>query len=199
MPDWLAERRGEVAADRILDAAEKLFTQHDPASVGMNEIARAAGCSRATLYRYFDNREALRTAYVHRETYRLSRELMKQTGSIDDPRERLIASIIATLRMVRESPAMSSWFGSTRLPIGGELAGQSEVITALAAGFLNSLGHSLGLEDPATVERRARWTVRVIISLLMFPGHDEPDERAMIEEFLVPTVAPANLPNSTRG
>jgi AcrR family transcriptional regulator len=195
MPDWLAERRGEVAADRILDAAEKLFTQHDPASIGMNEIARAAGCSRATLYRYFDNREALRTAYVHRETYRLSRELMKRTGSIDDPRERLIASIVATLRMVRESPAMSSWFGSTRLPIGGELAGQSEVITALAAGFLNSLGP----DDPATVERRARWAVRVIISLLMFPGHDEADERATIEEFLVPMVAPVNLPSSPRG
>jgi AcrR family transcriptional regulator len=192
MPDWLAERRGEVAADRILDAAEALFTQHDPASIGMNEIARAAGCSRATLYRYFDNREALRAAYVHRETYRLSRELMKQTGSIDDPRERLIASITATLRMVRESPAMSAWFGSARLPIGGELAGQSEVITALAAGFLKSLGQ----DDPATVERRARWAVRVIISLLMFPGHDDADERAMIEEFVVPIVAPVRAANT---
>jgi AcrR family transcriptional regulator len=191
MPDWLAERRGEVAADRILDAAEQLFTQHDPASIGMNEIARAAGCSRATLYRYFENRESLRTAYVHRETYRLGRELMKQTGGIDDPRERLVASIVATLRMVRESPAMSSWFGSSRLPIGGELAGQSEVITALAAGFLNSLGP----DDPAAVERRARWAVRVVISLLMFPGRDDADERAMIEEFVVPTVAPVRAAN----
>ncbi len=180
-----------MAADRILDAAEELFTQHDPASIGMNEIARAAGCSRATLYRYFENREALRAAYVHRETYRLGRELMKQTGRIDDPHERLIASIIATLRMVRESPAMSSWFGSTRLPIGGELAGQSEVITALAAGFLNSLGP----DDPAAVERRARWAVRVIISLLMFPGRDDADERGMIEEFVVPIVAPVRAAN----
>ncbi|MGO9508816.1 MAG: TetR/AcrR family transcriptional regulator [Mycobacterium sp.] len=191
MSDWLAQRRGEVAADRILDAAEELFTQHDPASIGMNEIARAAGCSRATLYRYFENREALRAAYVHRGTYRLGRELMKQTGRIDDPHERLIASIIATLRMVRESPAMSSWFGSTRLPIGGELAGQSEVITALAAGFLNSLGP----DDPAAVERRARWAVRVIISLLMFPGRDDADERGMIEEFVVPIVAPVRAAN----
>jgi AcrR family transcriptional regulator len=191
MADWLAERRTEAAADRILDAAERLFTEHDPAAIGMNEIARAAGCSRATLYRYFDNREALRAAYVHRETYRLSRELMKQTGSIDDPRERLIASITATLRMVRESPAMSAWFGSTRLPIGGELAGQSEVITALAAGFLNSLGQ----DNPAAVERRARWAVRVIISLLMFPGRDDADERAMIEEFVVPIVAPVSAAN----
>jgi AcrR family transcriptional regulator len=184
--DWLAERRTEVAADRILDAAEQLFTEHDPASIGMNEIARAAGCSRATLYRYFESREALRTAYVHRETHRLGREIIQQIDSIEDPRERLIASITATLRMVRESPALAAWFGSTRLPIGGELAGQSEVITGLAAGFLSSLGP----DDPAVVERRARWAVRVIISLLMFPGQDDADERAMIDEFVVPIVTP---------
>jgi AcrR family transcriptional regulator len=186
--DWLAERRTEVAADRILDAAERLFTQQEPASIGMNEIARAAGCSRATLYRYFESREALRTAYVHRETNRLGREILQLIDTIEDPRERLIASIIATLRMVRESPALAAWFGSTRLPIGGELAGQSEVITALAAGFLGSLGP----DDAVAIERRARWTVRVIISLLMFPGQDEGDERSMIEEFVVPIVTPAN-------
>jgi AcrR family transcriptional regulator len=185
--DWLAGRRTEVAADRILDAAEQLYTARDPASIGMNEIARAAGCSRATLYRYFENRGALRTAYVHRETYRLSREIKRQINGVDDPRERLVASITATLRMVRESPALASWFAITRPPIGGELAGQSEVITALAAAFVNSLGP----EDPAAVERRARWVVRVITSLLTFPGRDEADERAMIEEFVVPIVAPA--------
>jgi AcrR family transcriptional regulator len=189
--DWLAERRTEVAADRILDAAERLYTERDPASIGMNEIARAAGCSRATLYRYFESREALRTAYVHRETRRLGREILQQIERVEDPRERLIASIIATLRMVRENPALAAWFAATRLPIGGELAGQSEVITALAAGFLSSLGP----DDAATVQRRARWAVRVIISLLMFPGHDEADERAMIEEFVVPIVAPVRPAN----
>jgi hypothetical protein len=28
-------------------------------------------------------------------------------------------------------------------------------------------------------------------SLLVFPGHDEADERAMLEEFVVPIVVPA--------
>src|ERR1700759_1472890 len=85
--DWLAERRTEVAADRILDAAEELLTRHDPGSVGMNEIAKASGFSRATLYRYFENREALRTAYVARETHRLSESI--DLDDIEDPRERL--------------------------------------------------------------------------------------------------------------
>jgi AcrR family transcriptional regulator len=188
--DWLAARRSEAAADRILDAAEELYTLRDSDSIGMNEIARAAGCSRATLYRYFENREALRTAYVHRESRRLGREISQRISGVGDPRERLIASITVTLRMVRDSPALASWFATTRPPVGGELAGQSDVIAALAAAFL----HSLGPDNPAVVERRARWAVRVIISLLMFPGHDDADERAMIEEFVVPIVTPVPAP-----
>lgn len=186
--DWLASHRSEAAVDRILDAAEELYTLRDQSSIGMNEIARAAGCSRATLYRYFENREALRTAYVHRETHRLSRAIADEIDGIDDPRERLIASITATLRMVRDSAALASWFAVTRPPIGGEMAEKSEVITALATAFVNSLGP----EEPAIVERRARWVVRVITSLLTHPGHDEADERAMIEEFVVPIVTPVS-------
>jgi AcrR family transcriptional regulator len=184
--DWLSERRTEVAADRILDAAEELFTGQDPGSVGMNEIAKAAGCSRATLYRYFENREALRTAYVNRETYRLFDAIKEKISGITDPRERLSAGITTTLRLVRESPALSSWFAITQPPIGGELAEHSDVITALAAAFVNSLG----ADDPAVVESRARWLVRVITSLLIFPGRDIADEQAMVEEFVVPIVVP---------
>jgi AcrR family transcriptional regulator len=184
--DWLSQRRIEVAADRILDAAEELFTRHDPASVGMNEIAKAAGCSRATLYRYFENREALRTGYVNRETYRLFDAIKENISGVTDPRERLSAGIATTLRLVRESPALSSWFASTQPQIGGELAEQSDVITALASAFVNSLG----ADDPAVVESRGRWLVRVITSLLIFPGRDVADEQAMVEEFVVPIVVP---------
>jgi AcrR family transcriptional regulator len=184
--DWLSERRIEVAADRILDAAEELFTRHDPGSVGMNEIAKAAGCSRATLYRYFENREALRNAYVHRETYRLSDAIKEQISGITDARERLSAGIATTLRLVRESPALSSWFATTQPPIGGEVAEHSDVITALAAAFVNSLG----ADDPAAIESRGRWLVRVITSLLIFPGRDVAEEQAMVEEFVVPIVVP---------
>jgi AcrR family transcriptional regulator len=186
--DWLSQRRVEVAADRILDAAEELFTRHDPGSVGMNEIARAAGCSRATLYRYFENREALRTAYVSRETHRLFQAVGEQIHDIEDPRERLVASIVTALRLVRESPALSAWFATTAPPIGAELAEQSDVIAALAAAFVGSLG----ADHPANVAGRGRWLVRIITSLLIFPGHDEADEREMLAEFVAPVVMAVN-------
>lgn len=185
--DWLASRRAEVATDRILDAAGELFAGTDVSAVGMNEIARAAGCSRATLYRYFENREALHTAYVHREAYRLYQQISELIDGIVDPRERLLSGLTTSMRLVRESPALSSWFATNDKPIGAEMAEQSEVIQALSSAFLLSLGP----DDPDVVHRRARWLVRVLTSLLIFPGHDPDDERAMLEEFVVPLVCPS--------
>ena len=186
--DWLAARRTEVAADRILDAAGELFAQKEAAAVGMHEIASTAGCSRATLYRYFENREALYTAYVHRESYRLYREMTEQINSVVDPRERLIEGILASLRNVRESPALASWFATSQRPIGAEMAEQSEVIKALTEAFVVSLAP----DDADVVAHRARWLVRVMTSLFLFPGHDDDDERAMLEEFVVPIVVPSS-------
>jgi AcrR family transcriptional regulator len=182
--DWLAGRRTELAADRILDAAEKLFAERDAATVGMNDVARAAGCSRATLYRYFESRDVLHTAYVQREAERLYRQLTERLGGLADPRARLIEGMISALRSVRENPALSSWFTATNRPIGGDMAQRSGVVGALAEGFVRSLG------DGEPVEPRARWLVRVLTSLLVFPPRDEAEERAMLEDFVAPVVLP---------
>ncbi len=189
--DWLAAGRNELAADRILDAAGELFGKKDAATAGMHEIASAAGCSRATLYRYFENRDALYTAYVHRESHRLFREMTDQLISVVDPRERLIEGMLTSLRKVRESPALASWFATTQRPIGGEIAEESQVIRALTEAFVISLG----ADEPDLVERRARWLVRVMTSLLVFPGNDEADERSMLEDFVVPTTLPRSPAN----
>lgn len=190
--DWLSARRSEVAADHILDAAESLFTQQNAATVGMHEIAAAAGCSRATLYRYFENRDALYTAYVHREARRLYEEVSEQVAAVTDPAQRLIEGVITALNAVRDSPALSSWFATAQRPIGGEMAEHSEVIRALVEGFVRSLAGETGQSDDV-VGRRARWLVRVMVSLLVFPGVDEADERTMLAEFVAPLVIPAGL------
>lgn len=191
--DWLSARRSEVAADHILDAADALFTKQDAATVGMHEIAAAAGCSRATLYRYFENRDALYTAYVHREARRLYEEVSEQVATVTDPALRLIEGVITALNAVRDSPALASWFATAQRPIGGEMAEHSEVIRALVEGFVRSLAGGTGQAEDE-VGRRARWLVRVMVSMLVFPGTDEADERAMLAEFVAPLVIPARLP-----
>lgn len=183
---WLADQRSEVAAERILDAAETLFAHHDPETVGMNEIARAAGCSRATLYRYFDNRGALHRAYVHRQARSLDRLLAERLAGISDPQTRLVTGMTEAIALVRANPALSSWFARTG-PLGGEMADRSEVIIAMVAAFLESVQPDADPGRPS-VERRARWVVRVLTSLLVFPGGDDAEETAMLTDFVAPLV-----------
>ena len=112
--------------------------------------------------------------------------MTNQLTGVEGPRERLIEGMVSSLRNVRESPALSSWFATAQRPIGAEIAEQSQVIKALTEAFLISMAP----DDPEVVERKASWLVRVMTSLLVFPGHDEADERAMIEHFVVPMVVP---------
>jgi AcrR family transcriptional regulator len=184
MPDWLGPQRTEAACDRILDAAGALFADRGVESVAMFDIARAAGCSRATLYRYFENRDALHTAYVHRHARAVNSRLGELVGGIDEPPERLLAALTHALRLVRENPALSAWF--TRTAIGAEVAERSNVVQALTAGFLLSVDPGQG----SAAQRQARWLVRVLTSFLTVPGRDPAEERAMLEDFVVPLIVP---------
>lgn len=188
--DWLA-RRSEAAVDRILDAAGELFARQPAAAVGMNEIARTAGCSRATLYRYFENRDALHTAYVHREAHAVHRQMAARLRGIDDPRDRLLTGFLCALDLVRASPELQSWFAAGEAPVGAAIAERSDVITAMCAAFVVSLEPA---DHAGSVDRKARWLVRVLTSLLIFPGRDADDERSMVKEFLVPILTPSNSP-----
>jgi AcrR family transcriptional regulator len=187
--NWLADKRSAAAVDHILDAAAELFGQRPAASVGMNEIASVAGCSRATLYRYFENRDALYTAFVNRQALGLGRRMAAVLHGIDDPARRLTTGVLTALRLVRESPELQSWFLASDAPVGAEVADQSDVITAMVAVFVRSLG---GDDAQAVTERKARWLVRMMTSLLLLPGRDDADERAMIEDFVMPVLVPAN-------
>jgi AcrR family transcriptional regulator len=180
--DWLAGQRTEAACDRILEAAAELFADRGVEAVGMNDIARAAGCSRATLYRYYPSRDALHAAYVHRHARAVNRRIAEQVAGIDDPRERLLTALTGALAMVRENPSLAAWF--TRTPIGAQAAEDSEVVQAMTAGFLLS-----GAGDVAAAQRQARWLVRVLTSFLTVPGRDADEERAMLAEFVVPRIA----------
>lgn len=182
---WLRDERAELAAQRILDAAGALFAEHGVQRVGMAEVASAAGCSRATLYRYFEGRDALRTAFVHRETRRIAAQVAAEIDDVADPAARLATAMEASLRAVRADRTLVAWFTTDDAGATASLAQSSMVIEGLVATFL-------GDATDAHVRRRARWVVRMLVSLLVDPEPDPAEEHAMIAELLVPTlVAPA--------
>jgi AcrR family transcriptional regulator len=170
---WLRAEQTELAVDAILDAAGELFLERGVNRTGMTEIARAAGCSRATLYRYFPNRDDLRRAYVHREAIALGRRVRDAVAGIADPSARTTAAVLETLRLVRATPTLAAWFTSDDYGLAHRLASSSEVVAAIAGG---APGDDGGLA--------ARFVVRVVVSLLAAPA-DPAEERAIVERFLV--------------
>jgi len=184
---WRRGARPPRAADRILDAAEKVFVERGVSAAGMAEIAEAAGCARGTLYRYFPTRHALHLAYVDRETRRIVRHVAEAVAGIDDPGERATAFVLATLREVRARPGTAAWFAPDASALAARMSRASEVI----ASFTRTVGAVESAADPL----RARWLVRVIVSLLADPEEDEARERALVERFVVPTLLDESLPS----
>jgi AcrR family transcriptional regulator len=181
---WLREERVGLAAERILDAAGALFAERGVGATEMSHIAQAAGCSRATLYRYFDSRQALQVAYMHRQTHRVMSGVALRLQHLTDPRERLVEAILSALAAVRQDPVLAAWFAAPDSARTAELVDASPVLHGLCAAFL-------GPPDDPAVRARARWLLRIIVSLLSTPGRDADDERTMIDQFVVPVLLPS--------
>ena len=65
----------EVRREQILDAAERVFVSRDPAEVTFEELAQAAGVSRALVYNYFGDKGGLVAAVYLRSLGRLNAAL----------------------------------------------------------------------------------------------------------------------------
>ncbi len=179
---WLSEDRTRMAAEKILDAAGELFAEHGIGAVAMGDVATAAGCSRATLYRYFADRHELHVAYVHREARRIGGLVAADASRVRDPEKRLVTAVLSAVRRVRESPSLSAWFAGADAAATAELAQSSPVLAALGLSVV---------ED----QLAARWVVRVIVSLLIAPGRDATEERLIVERFVAPALSGAASPS----
>jgi len=209
-PDGDAEREREAAAERLLDAAERAFVTHGVSAAGMAEIARAAGCSRGTLYRHFPSRHALHLAYVDREARAIVARVRAGLADVADPHERAVRFVLDVLREVRAKPGTAAWFEPGASGMAARMSRASEVIAALAAGFADAwLARRPASDAPSRADAgdapsradaddapsradagesalRARWLVRVVVSLLADPEEDAARERALVERFVAP-------------
>lgn len=97
-PTQLIERpeRADAARNRkrLLAAAERLFAEQGAVNVTMEDVARAAGVGKGTLYRRFPDRAALAIALLDEHERSLQQQLLAgppPLGPGASPRERLVA------------------------------------------------------------------------------------------------------------
>lgn len=184
-PGWRREDERDAAVDRILDAAAKAFVERGVSACGMGEVARFASCSRATLYRYFPNRHELHLAFIDRTARRLAERVEAQIAKIGDPTERLVEGVLRAVREVRETPETAAWFTPGESGATARMSRGSEVIDRLAETFVARI---MGRQTDEASRMRARWLVRVILSLLTMPEADARAERELVRRFVAPSL-----------
>ena len=90
---------------RILDAARSLFAERGVGDVSLEEVARAAGVGKATLFRRFGDRGALFLALLDEHERELQDAILRGApplGPGAPARERLLAFLDALLRLSLE-------------------------------------------------------------------------------------------------
>ncbi len=183
---WLRQEQAELAVGRILDAAGRAFVELGVSKAGMGEVARIAGCSRGTLYRYFKTREELQLAFVNRTALDIAARVALRIADIEAPRERLTAAIVESVAEVRRTPEAAVWFTPGDSGTAAIVSRHSEVIPALADAFVAALSPASEPEpDSDGPGLAAKWIVRAILSLLAMPAADAAEEHELVSRFVV--------------
>jgi AcrR family transcriptional regulator len=126
----------EVRREQILDAASRVFYDRDPVDVTFEELASAAGVSRALVYNYFGDKSGLLAAVYLRALNELHDELEHAVQPYQDDADRLRAAIECYLRYARRNSAAWRLLGHAAALDHPEVrAARRQRFEALATGW----------------------------------------------------------------
>jgi AcrR family transcriptional regulator len=165
--------------DRILDAANAALVVHGLHKLSLEDVAREAGMSRQTVYRYFANKDALVTAAILREEQALLAEMAEAVGAHDELRPALEAAIVAGLTAAREHPLLDRLLATepeVLLPF--LTTGGGPVLSAARPVIEQLLTDRLPHVSGPILRRVADAATRLFISYAINPPDDEIDEVA---------------------
>lgn len=183
---------------RIVDAALRCVARVGLAKTTVDDVAREAGMSRATLYRHLPGgKDAVVSAVVETETARLCADLGVAMGEAADLEDLLVAGIaVAALRLGRH-PALRYLLAHEPGRILPFLAfGEMDRLLGVASQFAAPfLGRWL---EPDHAARAAEWAARIVVSYLVCPGPgtdltEEDDVRRLVTTFVLPGIQALRL------
>lgn len=98
-PRW--QRRAEARPDEILDAALEEFTARGFEAARMEDIAKAAGLSKAAIYLYFPSKMALLEALIEAKVAPLAKQaqMLAAAGAADPLKALKLLATVAAARM----------------------------------------------------------------------------------------------------
>jgi AcrR family transcriptional regulator len=193
----------EVAVDaepglerRITDAALRLVARYGLAKLTLDDLAREAGCSRATLYRYYPGKSAVLEAVVAAETARLRQGLDAALADVRTLDDALAAAAGFGAREFAGHAALQFLLAHEPGSVLPHLcfAGADRLLAVMSEAVAPHLGRFL----PTLSARRAgEWLARIVLSYGCTPPAalssvgGEAAVLRVVNEFVAPALSPS--------
>ncbi len=189
----LTSRPGAGIEERAVRATLVCVARHGLAKTTFDDVAREAGCARATLYRYFGGKQQLVRVTVALESARIAAAIRAAGDAEASFEDAVVAMVVRAAREARDHEALQFLF-----------AFEPEIVlpnVTFAAGdrFLVAAGSAIApaldrFVPPERTARAAEWLARVVLTHAVSPSStidltDEAAARALVREFVLPGLA----------
>jgi AcrR family transcriptional regulator len=160
---------------RIVSAAFRAVATFGLSRFTMEDVAREAGLSRQSVYRYFDSKDALLTELVYREEEAFLRGVRDAYAHHEDLEAAIAEAVAFCLRLQREHPLLDRLLATEPEILLPYLTTRGGGLLDRARSVMEELARGRSDVDPALVHRTADLAARVIVSYALTPS-DEPAE-----------------------
>ena len=184
----IAEGTGspEVTA-RVVDGALRAVARFGLTKLTVDDVAREAGISRATLYRYFPGRGAVLAAVVRSETERLQQGLDNALGDVTNLPEALAAVAGFGARAFVGHAALQHLLATEPGTVLPHLC-FSGADTLLCVAADRIAPHLCRFMGPLEARRTGELLARIVLSYALAPppGPTEAAVLSVVREFVIP-------------
>lgn len=178
-----------------MDAAERCFIRYGVMKTTVEDVAKTAKVSRATVYRYFGGRDDIILGVVTRDARRFFERLARRLAAGGDVGDVIVDGVLFTVREVRADPHLQLLFAPDVVGVTASLAGASDALfaetTTFLTPFLENARKAGALRADIDIADAVEWVLRAVISLLLFEGpkrRSAPQQAKFLRTFLVPAL-----------
>lgn len=183
----------EYAQDRLLDAAEACFGRFGIVKTTIEDVAKEASVSRATVYRYFSGRDEVVSGVILRATERYLDKIRPRVDAQPDLGSAVLEFVQVTLRAARRDETVGMLFTSDEgLDSGGIIDGASVALFELVEEFLTPVfeARSDEMAPHLSISDASECILRTILSFLTVRGPKRRSQSA-VDGYLRRTLLPA--------